>query len=446
MTDWTVTEIADRVRRGDLSAVDAVTESLSRIDARDGDVHAFQVVRTRRALDEAAAIDARPDRSTLPLAGVPIAIKDNVPVAGEPMRVGSSATSDAPRPADHAVVERLRGSGAVVVGLTRVPELCIYGATDSVYGVSRNPWNPALTPGGSSGGSAAAVAAGMVPAAHGNDGLGSIRIPAACTGLFGIKPGLGLVPADLGRNDWYSMSENGPLATTVADAALLLSVMAGDPGLAEIRPVPQRLRVALAFRSPVAGVKLDTSFAAAAERAAALLRMDGHEVQRKEIAYPQSAAVAGLARWFAGVAQDVDDLDESRVESRVRTHARVGRFVRRTPLMSESLRNSWIRKARTFLTEYDVLITPALATPPIEAREWGRGSWAATMRANVAYAPYAAPWNVAGFPAASVPMGIHPVSGTPVAAQIVARPGGEALLLSVAAALEAASPWQRTAY
>ena len=161
----TASGIAADVRAGRSTAVDAVTEALLRIRAHDDDVAAFQVVRTDRALVEAAAVDARSDLGALPLAGVPIAIKDNVPVEGEPMRVGSTATSDAPQATDHPIVARIRAAGGVVVGLTRVPELCVFGATDSAFGITRNPWDLARTPGGSSGGSAAAVAAASPAAA-----------------------------------------------------------------------------------------------------------------------------------------------------------------------------------------------------------------------------------------------------------------------------------------
>ena len=151
---WTAAQIAADVRAGRRAAVDTVTDALARIRAYDDDVAAFQVVRGDRALAEAIEVDARADRSSLPLAGVPIAVKDNVPVAGEPMRVGSAATTDAPQQSDHPVVERIRAAGGIVVGLTRVPELCVFGATDSVHGITRNPWDLARTPGGSSGGSA----------------------------------------------------------------------------------------------------------------------------------------------------------------------------------------------------------------------------------------------------------------------------------------------------
>lgn len=448
--DWIATHIADDVRAGRRTAVEAVTESLTRIREFDDDVAAFQVVRGERALAEAAEVDARASRATLPLAGVPVAIKDNVPVAGEPMRVGSAATAETPQPSDHVVVERIRAAGGVVVGLTRVPELCVFGATDSVHGITRNPWDLARTPGGSSGGSAAAVAAGMVPIAHGNDGMGSVRIPAACCGLVGIKPGLGVVPARLGATDWYGMSENGALATTAADAALLLSVMAGDASLADIAPLDERLHAAVSFRAPVAGVTVDPAWAAAADRLGSMLRGAGHDVRHAEPvsatdAVGNAAAIAGLARWFAGTAADADELDSASLEPRVRRHAMLGRLVRRTPLMDERLRESWIRHADEFLREYDVLITPALAQPPINARRWFSGGWSSTMLANIRYAPFAAPWNVAGMPAIVIPMGVHPQAGTPVAAQVVARRGRESLLLSVAAWVESARPWRRTA-
>ncbi|MGH8860356.1 MAG: GatB/YqeY domain-containing protein, partial [Jatrophihabitantaceae bacterium] len=230
----TVTEIAAAVRAGSTTARAETEAALARIAERDPSIGAFQVVRTEAALREADAVDQRPDRFSLPLAGVPIPVKDNVPVSGEPMRIGSAGSDPAPQEFDHEVVRRLRRAGAIVVGLTRVPELCVFGATDSTFGVSRNPWDRGRTPGGSSGGAAAAVASGMVVAAHGNDGLGSIRIPAACCGLVGIKAGFGVVPSGLGDGSWFGMAENGPLATTVADCALLLSVLGGRPELAEV--------------------------------------------------------------------------------------------------------------------------------------------------------------------------------------------------------------------
>lgn len=440
---WTAVAIADDVRSGRLTALDAAREALRRIQTRDGGLGAFQVVRRDSAVREAAAIDSA-GVAGLPLAGVPVAIKDNIPVEGEPMRVGSAATDAYPQTSSHEVVRRVRAAGGIVVGITRVPELCVFGATDSVYGVTRNPWDTTRTPGGSSGGSAAAVASGQVPVAHGNDGMGSVRIPAACSGIVGIKPGGGVVPCDLGETDWYGLSENGALGTTVADTALLLSVMAGDPALAEPGDVPT-LRIAVSTRPPVQGLKVDREHVRALFETAAALMHEGHDVARHDPTYPNSAAVAGLARWFAGAWADAEPLDQTLLEARVRSHAALGKQVVERGMLSEEARDAWKQKAGELLSTYDVLMTPVLAQPPIEAKRWGEQNWATSMAANVRYAPFAAPWNVASFPAMSVPAGIHPTAGTPMSVQLVAAPGKEHLLLSLAARIEALRPWQRTA-
>ena len=440
---WTATALADDVRAGRLTALDAARESLRRIETRDGRLGAFQVVRRDAVVREAAALDSA-GTAGLPLAGVPVAIKDNIPVEGEPMRVGSAATDGYPQKASHEVVRRIREAGGVVVGLTRVPELCVFGATDSVYGVTRNPWDLERTPGGSSGGSAAAVASGQVPVAHGNDGMGSVRIPAACTGIVGIKPGGGVVPCDLGETDWYGLSENGALGTTVADAALLLSVLAGDPSLAVLGEVPT-LKIAVSTRPPVQGVKVDREHVRALFTTAAALMRDGHDVERHDPTYPNSAAVAGLARWFAGTWADAEKLDPALLEPRVRSHAALGKQVVERGMLAEEPRDAWKQQAGELLTTYDVLMTPVLAQPPLEAKRWGETKWATTMAANVRYAPFSAPWNVASFPAMSVPAGVHPTAGTPMSVQLVAAPGKEHLLLDLAARIESLRPWQRTA-
>ena len=446
LTDWTATGIVEAVRSGRTTAVQATREALDRIAARDGDLGAFQVVRAEAALHHAAAVDGSP-KEKLPLAGVPLAVKDNIPVEDEPMRIGSAATPAHPQIANHEVVRRLRAAGAVVVGITRVPELCAFGQTDSVYGVTRNPWSLELTPGGTSGGSAAAVASGMVPIAHGNDGMGSVRIPAACTGLVGIKPGAGVVPADLGTSSWLGMSENGALATTVADVALMLSVLADDASLARVSDAADgpELRIAVSTRPPVPGVSLDRELLRALFATAGDLGRAGHVVERFDPTYSPSTAVAALARWFAGVAEDAEQLDPSLLEPRIATHAAIGRQVLARGLVRDGARDAFIEKSAEMLTTYDVLMTPVLAAPPLAARRWGATSWATTMRANVSWAPWAAPWNLAGFPAMSVPAGVHPTAGTPMAVQLVARPGREATLLSLAATIESIRPWQRVA-
>jgi len=360
------------------------------------------------------------------------------------MRIGSLASEDAPQRADHPVVARLREAGAVVVGLTAVPELCVFGATDSAFGLTHNPWDLDRTPGGSSGGSAAAVAAGMVAIAHGNDGMGSIRIPAACCGLVGIKPGLGVVPAQLGNGSWFDMAENGPLATTVADCALLLSVLAKRPELAEVGLV-DGLRIAVSTKAPIPATPVESHYAEAARTAGALLAEAGHHVRAADPSYPTSVGMSALVRWFAGAERDAALLaDRSKLEKRTARHAAIGKVVLKAGLPKPSGRTAWQRKADAFFAEYDVLITPTLAQLPLPAKRWGEAGWLANFWANTHYAPFAAPWNLAGWPAMAVPAGLHP-NGMPLSVQLVGRPGTETTLLAVAAQLERRQPWTRIA-
>ncbi|MEO9220388.1 MAG: amidase family protein [Mycobacteriaceae bacterium] len=440
----TATEIADAVHAGELTARAATEQALERITQRDNAIHAFRVVRTEGALAEADAVDDRADRAELPLAGVPIAVKDNVPVAGESMRIGSFGSDSTPQRADHAVVARLRAAGAVIVGLTAVPELCVFGATDSAFGITHNPWDLDRTPGGSSGGSAAAVAAGMVAIAHGNDGMGSIRIPAACCGLVGLKPGLGVVPAELGNGSWFDMAENGPLATTVADCALLFSVLAGR---AELRAVtePPALRIAVSTKAPVPATPVDHHYADAARAAGALLADAGHRVRAADPAYPIPVGLSALVRWFAGAELDARGLaDRSRLEKRTARHAAIGKVVLKAGLPKAAGRTKWQRRAEAFFADHDVLLTPTLAQLPLPAKPWGEAGWAANVWANTHYAPFAAPWNLAGWPAMALPFGVHP-NGMPLSIQLAGRPGTEATLLALAAQLEQLRPWIRTA-
>jgi len=440
----TATEIAAGVRSGALSAPDVVAAALDRIATRDDRLGAFQVVRTAKAAADAAEVARRVDLAQLPLAGVPIAIKDSVPVAGEPMRNGSPLSPDGPQPADHPVVARLKAAGAIVVGITRVPELCFFAATDSPFGITHNPWDLDRTPGGSSGGSAAAVAAGMVPVAHGADGLGSIRIPAACCGLVGIKPGSGVVPAHLGPNDWYGMAENGPLATTVADAALVLSVMADNPELAEVREPDRALRIGVSTKPPVIGVRPDIEHLRAVVRTVRMLEAAGHHVERVDPPYPKNTLPV-LARYFAGVSIDAEGLDRSRLDRAVRFYVALGDRVRAHNLVKDADRDQFRTHLAGYFANLDLLVTPTLATPPIEAARWGQRSGPRVFAAGARYAPYPAPWNYAGYPAVSVPAGLHPQTGTPMAVQLIAPDGSEQLLLGVAELLERLAPWPRVA-
>ncbi len=438
-------EIARAVRTGQVSARDVVAAHLDHIARVDPAIGAFRTVRAEQALAEADAVDVRADRYALPLAGVPVAVKDNVPVNGEYMGDGSAATSRELSFKDHEVVRRLRGAGAVVVGLTRVPELSIFPTSDDADGVARNPWNIARTPGGSSGGSAAAVAAGMVPVAHGNDGLGSVRIPAACCGVVGVKPGRGVVPSQLGGESWYGLAENGVLATTVDDAELVFGVMAGRREGERIA-APGRLRIAVSRRSPVFGVWPDAETKAGLSRAARALVKAGHNLRRADPYYPPSPAVATMTHWVAGVAREVDELklDLDALQPRTRRHAQLGYGVLRRRLVRPEALAAWRARVERFFEDYDVLVMPVLASGPIEAADWAGRSWRENMVSSTRFAPYAAAWNTAGVPAITVPAGMRS-DGLPAAVQVVAAPGGEDLLLAVARQLSEVAPWTRYA-
>ncbi|GCB42964.1 amidase [Streptomyces sp. NL15-2K] len=444
MTSWvgrTAAEIAAAVREKRATPREVVAEHLARIERLDGRVGAFRVVRAEAALAEADEVAARGDLAELPLAGVPVAVKDNLAVRGESRRLGTAATRDTPAADDHVTVARLRAAGAVVVGLTNVPELCVFGTTEGVHGTARNPWDTSRTAGGSSGGSAAAVAAGLVPIALGNDGMGSLRIPAANCGLLTLKPGIGVVPAGVSDGDWFGMSENGPLATTVEDARLMLSVIA-DTGFVR-RDGPAAHKVAVSLRSPIAGVAITKPYTTAVREAAGLLIKAGHPVRRADPPYPVSLSLTSLVHWTAGTFVDAQGLDRQHLARRTRVHAAIGRsFVgtARTGRAREALR----RRLEPFFDEYDVLLTPALARRSPKAGPWHERGWLSNVLANTNYSPMTPPWNLTGWPAMSVPFGTLP-SGAPCAVQLVGRPGSEADLLEVAEQLEQRHPWQRTA-
>ena len=438
-------EIAARVRSGELSAVDVVRAHLEHIAAVDARVGAFRVVRRSAALIEAAAVDAAPDRGSLPLAGVPIAIKDNVAVAGEICTDGSPAAPQVPQTTDHPVVARLRAAGAVVVGITRAPELCLYGATDGPGTVTRNPWDTARSAAGSSGGSAAAVASGSVPLAHGNDGMGSLRLPAAACGLVTLKPGRGVVPADIGFDDWSGMAVNGALATPVADLALAHAVLAGEEPAPQVAP-GRALRIAVSTRSPVPGVRADGPASAAVDEVVALLTAAGHTVVRRDPPITMLAAAGALVRWMAGAEDDAAHLgiERSALQPRSRTHARMGRMVRRTGMLRPRTAERFRERMVAWFSDVDLLLSPITTGPPLPARPWHERSFMANVTANARWAPWTAAWNLAGLPALVLPAGNRP-EGLPLAVQFVGPPGAEGRLLWLAGELERQQPWRRYA-
>ena len=435
------TVLAEAVRDGAFDPVRAVAASLDRIRRGDPFVGAFVSLRAEEAMAEAALLAQRDDLTDLPMAGVPVAVKDNVAVTGQVMGEGAQPRIGPTPDADHPVVARLRAAGAVVVGITRLPELGLWATTDDPDVVTRCPAAPEWSASGSSGGSAAAVAAGFVPVAHGNDGLGSIRNPASACGIVGLKPGRGVVPRELGAENWFGMADNGPLAATVADTALMLSVMADDPSLARVVEPSTTLRVAASVKPPLQGSRTDADISRAVFALAALLREQGHTVERSQPTYPSQLGLFGTMRWAAAAADGVDATDDpASLQPRTLGMAGLGRRLR--PLIKDEQLDKVRARCEQFFEHHDLLITPVFAKPALPAERWSTRSWTVNVRSNLAYsAGFAGVWNLAGLPALSVPFGTHPETGTPIGVQLVAGPGGESLLLGVAAMVERLRPW-----
>ncbi|MDT7615911.1 MAG: amidase [Pseudonocardiales bacterium] len=437
LTALTAAEIVARVHDGRISAVDVARAHLERIAERDPSIGAFQEHDPQRVLAEAGGVDARADRFALPLAGVPVAIKDCVDVSGYPTRHGSAATCAAPARRDDELVKRLRSAGAVVIGKTRMPELAIWGFTHSALGVTRNPLDETLDPGGSSGGSAAAVAAGMAALALGTDGGGSIRIPAAYCGLVGLKPGTGVVPLPGGAEEhWCGLSVTGPLARTAEDAALMFGVLRGAPVDLD---VPGPARIALSMRNPSPVGRLHPDHRAAAVGAAARLRAGpgGAVVTLADPPYPRGLTSQWMRRWHAGVAQDVAalDLDPALLDRRTTAIARKGRRFARLTRPRPAAAAAWRDRMLAWLDEggHDMLLGPAVAGPTVRAGSMADRGYLSTLRASASRVPFTQAWNLAGLPAVVAPV---LVGGSPVGVQLVGRPGSEAALLAAAARLE----------
>jgi amidase len=437
----TAKQIARAVRRGDTSATQVVADHLEQIAISDPELHAFRVVRGGEAMTEAEKVDDQDDLSNLPLAGVPVAVKENTAVAGLPTWNGSAAVRTEVAEEDHEVVRRLRGAGAVVVGVSRAPELSQWPFTDDDEVATRNPWSLDRTPGGSSGGSAAAVASGLVPMATANDGLGSIRIPAACCGLFGLQPHRGRIPTTPFDEVWNGLTVYGFLARTVRDTALLYEAVTGNPSVAAAASEPGRLRIALSLKIPPgSSARLHGDWRRAAEQTAELLRSLGHEVVERDPAIGV-AGINTLTRYLSGVYEESVAADErGRLERRTRRLARAGALAhRRLPAVRAAEARDAARINAIF-DDVDVVLGPTLARSAIAVGRYeGRGA-AATLNGVLRWVPFNGIWNHLGNPAAAVPAGFD-ADGMPLSVQLVGPPDSEAALLSLSAQLEAARPW-----
>jgi amidase len=448
----TAVELAVLVRSGKVTPREVVAVHLRRIRQVDPGIGAFVDVFDDEALAEADKLAARGDLPDLPLAGVPIAIKDNLSVASHSTRSGSLATLTEPSASDHEVVRRLRAAGAVVVGKTTLSELALWPETEGPWGGTRNPWDNERTAGGSSGGSAAAVAAAMVPVAIGNDALGSVRVPAAACGVVGYKPGAGLIPSDVGYNSWYGTFVNGVLATTVPDVAAVLDVLADrvqpkNPGSGKPRAASPdaRVRVAVVTKSPFRAATPDDEPLTAVSQAAAVLRDAGLEVRDSEPRNLRRFALPMFARWYAGAWNDSRSCDRALLQARTRRHAQVGRLLLRFGAVRQRDEDRLHRLVGDWFSETDVLLMPVTVAPPPRMENWHQQSWLANYRLSVSWVgDFVGIWNMAGCPAISVPVGYWSC-GTPLAVQLVGAPGQDDTLLAIARQLETALPWTRHA-
>jgi amidase len=454
-------ETAALVRTGGASAREIVEAALRRIEALDGPINAFTEVDGERAL---AAADALVPGDGAPFAGVPIAIKGNVGVEGYEIGAGSRFLAGY-RP-DHSayLVRRLREAGFVIVGITNLPEFAILPTTEPRHGgPTRNPWDLTRTPGGSSGGSAAAVAAGLIPIAHGNDGGGSIRIPASACGLVGLKPSRGRVSSgpDLGES-W--LAANGVLTRTVADTALALDVLGGyevgdanwaprppEPYVTSMRRSPGKLRVAVTATNPF-DAPVDEEAIQGLRVGAELLQALGHEVAEAAPAWPTPESLRVFISVFGpAIALGIDaavrragrEPEEDEIEPLSRAiYERAKQTSSVGYLGAVAQMQAIARGLVAFFADYDLLMTPGLAERPLKIGEctgFGEDPMRDLERSGL-FTPYTSLFNVTGQPAISIPVGFGS-DGLPTNVQLVGKPLNEDRLLQVALQMESANPW-----
>jgi amidase len=454
-------ELGALLRERQVTSAELVEAALRRIEMLDPELGAFTYVDGDRALARAREIEPDDRRA---FAGVPIAVKANTPVQGMVMDFGSRLLDGYRADHDAYLVRRLHEEGFVIVGTTKLPELGILPSTEPVHGgPTRNPFDLGHSAGGSSGGSAAAVAAGMLPLAHGNDGGGSIRIPAACCGLLGLKPTRGRVSRGPDQGDSFLVVD-GALTRTVLDTAAALDVMAGyevgdatwvprpaEPYVKAFRREPGQLRVAVTTSNPL-GHPLDPENEAAVREAAALLESFGHHVEEVDAALPGPESLelfltvyagniglgAAYAQLLAGREPGPDDFEPL-------TRAFVQRATETSSvqlLAAQAMLQALARGVVALWADCDVMLVPALAQRPVPLGVV-HGSVDPPMEGferATAFAPYAGLFNITGQPAVSIPMGLGS-DGLPTAVQLVGPPLGEETLLQIAFQVEQARPW-----
>lgn len=448
LVDLPAVELARRVRARELSPVELTEAALARVDLVNPHLNAIVTI-NERALDDARALEARIARGEDPgpLAGLPVGIKDVTAVAGLRTTYGSPLYRNNVPMHDAIVVQRLRAAGAVILGKTNCPEFAAGGNTwNDLFGRTRNPWNPALSAGGSTGGGAAALATGMIAIAEGTDLGGSLRIPASFCGIVGIRPTVGLVPTWPSEWAWDTLQVSGPMARTAADAVLALGVMAGPSAFVPLGQSSQGLdgglNIRVAYNPDVAGIGIDPAVESVCRAAVARLMPEGARIQEVDfdLSYARDAFLALRGHWFvATMYSRLDKIDELGIN--VRNNTRSGLEVSMLDLArAEAARGRMWDQFRRFFDTTDVLLTATMAVPPFPVEQNYPDSIAG--RPMQTYIDWLAPTfvlSLSGLPIASVPCGLD-ANGLPVGLQIVGRPHEEARVLAVAERIQALCP------
>jgi len=465
--DMTAIEQAAAIRDGELSPVEITDHYLDRIERLNGQTGAFYTVtadlaREQATIAEKLAADSRRtgEQATLPpLAGVPIPIKDLNMVAGVRMTFGSTIFGDNVATEDDYVVAELRKAGIVITGKTATPEFGLPCYTETQIGPpARTPWDLSRSAGGSSGGAAAAVSAGLAPAAQGSDGGGSIRIPASVCGLFGIKPSRGRISGGPLMPDLAGLSTDGPITRTVADAALLLDAMTchypGDmynvpnlpPGqsfLAHADREPGKLRIGRSVRNVVPGAAVHPDCAAAYEDASMLLAELGHTVEDVELPFGEDAVPMFELLWYSmATLAPIDPAREDELLPLTRYLRSRGNQVTAAELIyAQAYLQAVTRPALTLLNSYDAFLSPTLASPPVPVGYFDEVDPVENFERQKRFTPYTALCNISGQPAVNLPLYWN-ADGLPIGVMLSARIGDEATLISLSAQIEAARPWR----
>ncbi|HET9894056.1 MAG TPA: amidase [Streptosporangiaceae bacterium] len=464
--DLTVLELAASIRRGELSPVEITDHYLDRIERLNEQTGAFYTVTADLAKEQAAAAEqaaadsrkAGTESQLPPLTGVPIPIKDLNQVAGVRATFGSTILADNIAAEDDYVVAELRRAGIVITGKTATPEFGLPCYTETKIGPpARTPWDLSRSAGGSSGGAGAAVAAGLAPAAQGSDGGGSIRIPSSLCGLYGIKPSRGRISGGPLMPDLFGLSTDGPLARTVADAALLLDAMTcsypGDmysvpplPGgmtfLNYANREPGKLKIGRSAKNVVPGAVVHGDCLAAYEDASTLLASLGHEIIDVELPFGDDSVPMFEYLWYAmATLAPIQPEQEDQLLPLTRYLRGRGMAVQAAELIfAQAYLQAVTRTAISVLDSYDAFLSPTLASPPVPVGYFDEVEPAENFERQKRFTPYTALYNISGQPAVNLPLYWN-ADGLPIGVMLAGRIGDEATLISLSAQVEAARPW-----